>query len=178
MKKTEKLNLANRAKQAYGTGLERHKQVMGMSTVKELLDDKGRNTWMINTDASVYDAVAMMAEKNVGALTVESSEKPLAGIISERDYARKIILKDRASKDTKVSEIMTANVITAQETTSLDKCMAVMIQNKIRHLPIVEDGRPVGIITLGDLMKTIIREQSEAIEELESYVFEDEGGEG
>lgn len=148
-----------------------------MTTVNELLDEKGRSTWMIDQEASVYDAVALMAEKNVGALTVESSEKAMAGIISERDYARKIILKDRASKTSKVSEIMTTEVITANESTSLDKCMALMIQNKIRHLPIVDGDVPVGIITLGDIMKTIIREQSEAIEELESYVFEDQGGE-
>ena len=148
-----------------------------MSTVKELLEIKGRAAWVVDVDASVYDAVACMAEKNVGALIVQSSETMLAGIISERDYARKIILKDRSSKSTKVSEIMTAEVVTAQESASLDKCMALMIQNKIRHLPIVYGDQPVGIITLGDIMKNIIRKQSETIEELESYVFEDQGGE-
>ena len=148
-----------------------------MSTVKELLDEKGRDVWKISHEASVYDAVAMMADKNVGALTVTSDASALAGIISERDYARKIILMDRSSKSTAVADIMTAEVISANESTSLDKCMAVMIQNKIRHLPITDGGGPVGIITLGDIMKTIIRQQSEAIEELESYVFEDQGGE-
>jgi len=148
-----------------------------MATVEELLKLKGRAAWAIDQESSVYDAVARMAEKNVGALIVQSSQTPLSGIISERDYARKIILKSRESKTTKVSEVMTAEVVTANESTSLAKCMAVMIQNKIRHLPIVEGDQPVGIITLGDIMKTIIREQSETIEELESYVFEDQGGE-
>ena len=148
-----------------------------MATVEELLNEKGRAAWAIDEESSVYDAVASMAEKNVGALIVQSSQNSLAGIISERDYARKIILKGRESKSTKVSEVMTAKVVTAKESSSLNKCMALMIQNKIRHLPIVDDERPVGIITLGDIMKTIIKKQSETIEELESYVFEDQGGE-
>ena len=148
-----------------------------MSTVKELLDLKGRAAWIVDAESSVYDAVASMAEKNIGALIVQSSERTLAGIISERDCARKVILKDRPSKPTRVSEIMTGKVVTAKESTSLDKCMALMIQNKIRHLPIVDGEQPVGLITLGDIMKTIIREQSKTIEELESYVFEDQGGE-
>ncbi|SVB48043.1 uncharacterized protein METZ01_LOCUS200897, partial [marine metagenome] len=103
-----------------------------MSTVKELLDLKGRAAWIVDAESSVYDAVASMAEKNIGALIVQSSETTLAGIISERDCARKVILKDRPSKPTRVSEIMTGKVVTAKESTSLDKCMALMIQNKIR----------------------------------------------
>ena len=148
-----------------------------MSTVKELLDVKGRATWVIDPESTVYDAVASMADKNIGALIVQSSGSTMVGIISERDCARKIMLKDRNSKSTRVSEIMTGKVVTAKESTSLDKCMALMIQNKIRHLPIVDGEQAVGLITLGDIMKTIIREQSETIEELESYVFEDQGGE-
>ena len=150
---------------------------MLMSTVKDLLDIKGRAVWAIDAEYSVYDAVASMAEKNIGALLVESSGSKLVGIISERDCARKILLEERASKSTKVSEIMTADVIAATELTPLKKCMALMLQNKIRHLAIVDDDQAIGLITLGDLMKTIIREQSEAIEELESYVFDDQGGE-
>ena len=149
-----------------------------MSTVKNLLDEKGRNVWSIDQDATVYDAVALMAEKNVGALVVTSSESTLAGILSERDYARKVILKDRASKTTKVSEIMTADVVFAKEDTLLDRCMAMMTQRKIRHLPIINNQGPVGMITLGDIMKTIIKEQEMTIEELESFMFEDQGGEG
>ena len=148
-----------------------------MTTVKDLLDVKGRAIWAIDSESSVYDAVASMAEKNIGALLIESSESKLVGIISERDCARKILLKDRMSRDTKVSEIMTTEVVTAKESTSLNKCMALMLQYKIRHLAIVDGDKATGLITLGDLMKTIIREQSEAIEELESYVFDDKGGE-
>ena len=149
-----------------------------MSTVKELLDEKGRSVFSIPEDASVYDAVALMAEKNVGALTVTSSSSNLAGIISERDYTRKIILKDRSSKSTRVSEIMTADVIFAREDTPLQKCMTLMTGKKIRHLPIVSDGEPSGMITLGDIMKTIIQQQELTIEELESFMFLEEGGEG
>ena len=149
-----------------------------MSTVQVILDEKGRNVWSIDQDATVYEAVELMAEKNVGALVVASADSKLAGILSERDYARKVILNDRASKTTKVSEIMTAEVILAQEDTLLDRCMALMTQNGIRHLPIVNNNGPVGMITLGDIMKTIIKEQSSTIEELESVMYEDQGGEG
>ena len=151
--------------------------MMLMSTVKELLDVKGRATWVIDSESTVYDAVASMAEKNIGALIVQSSESTMVGIISERDCARKIMLKDRNSKSTRVSEIMTAEVVMAKESTSLNKCMALMLENRIRHLAIVDGDQAIGLITLGDLTKHIIREQSEAIEELESYVFDDQGGE-
>lgn len=149
-----------------------------MSTVKDLLDEKGRLIWSIDRDATVYDAVALMSDKNVGALVVTSDASPLAGIISERDYARKVILKDRASKTTRVSEIMTVDVIFAREDTLLDRCMALMTQKKIRHLPIMNNQGAVGMITLGDIMKTVIKEQSITIEELESFMYEDRGGEG
>lgn len=149
-----------------------------MSSVKDLLDEKGRNLWSIEEDATVYDAVAFMSEKNVGALVVTSESSPLAGIISERDYARKIILNDRASKSTRVSEIMTADVVFALEDTLLDRCMALMTSKKIRHLPIMDKQSVVGMITLGDIMKTIIKEQSMTIEEMESFLYEDQGGEG
>ena len=151
--------------------------MMLMSTVKELLDVKGRATWVIDSESTVYDAVASMAEKNIGALIVQSSESTMVGIISERDCARKIMLKDRNSKSTRVSEIMTAEVVMAKESTSLNKCMALMLENRIRHLAIADGDQAIGLITLGDLTKHIIREQSEAIEELESYVFDDQGGE-
>jgi|DEB0MinimDraft_6_1074348.scaffolds.fasta_scaffold78578_2 CBS domain-containing protein len=149
-----------------------------MSTAGELLDTKGRAVFSIDADATVYDAVVMMAEKNIGALIVTSDESQLAGIISERDYARKVILKDRASKDTPVRDIMTADVIVGHEETMLQQCMALMIQNRIRHLPITTHGEPVGIVTLGDCTGVIMREQSETIEELESLIMEDAGGEG
>ena len=149
-----------------------------MGTASELLDQKGRNVWTVSADSSVYDAVAMMSEKNVGALVVTSDTSKLAGIISERDYARKVVLKDKASKSTLVSEIMTAEVVFAKEDTLLDRCMNLMSQKKIRHLPIVGSQGPVGMITIGDIMKTIIEEQSMTIEEMEAFMFTDEGGEG
>lgn len=149
-----------------------------MSIVSELLDQKGRNVWTVTADASVYDAVLLMSEKNVGALVVTSDSSNLAGIISERDYARKVVLNDKSSKSTLVSEIMTAEVVFAKEDTLLDRCMNLMSQKKIRHLPIVDRQGPVGMITIGDIMKTIIKEQSMTIEELETFMFADEGGEG
>ncbi len=146
-------------------------------TAGELLEMKGRDVWTIQDESSVYEAVATMSEKNVGALVVQSAGVMLAGIVSERDYARKLLLEDRDARSTNVSEIMTAEVITAHEGMSLDGCMALMLRNLIRHLPIVDGEQPVGVLTLGDIMKTTIREQSAAIEELESYVFDDQGGE-
>ncbi len=146
-------------------------------TAGELLEMKGRDVWAIQDESSVYEAVATMSEKNVGALVVQSPGVMLAGIVSERDYARKLLLEDRDARSTNVSEIMTAEVITAHEGMSLDGCMALMLRNQIRHLPIVDGEQPVGVLTLGDIMKTTIREQSAAIEELESYVFDDQGGE-
>lgn len=149
-----------------------------MGTAAELLDNKGRELWSIDESATVYDAVALMSDKNVGALAVTGEVSLLAGIISERDYTRKIILMNRASKETRVSEIMTRQVVVAPEDTTLNQCMALMLQRKIRHLPIVSGARPVGMITLGDIMKTIIDEQSAAIHELEDFIFEERGGEG
>lgn len=146
-------------------------------TAGELLEMKGRDVWTIQDESSVYEAVATMSEKNVGALVVQSPGVMLAGIVSERDYARKLLLEDRDARSTNVSEIMTTEVITAHEGMSLDGCMALMLRNQIRHLPIVDGEQPVGVLTLGDIMKTTIREQSAAIEELESYVFDDQGGE-
>ena len=149
-----------------------------MSTVKELLDSKGRVVLSIDASASVYDAIVLMAEKNIGALMVSSGESQLAGIVSERDYARKVIISDGDPKETTVSEIMTPDVIFANEDTLLDKCTAIMMEKNIRHLPIVDNNSPVGMITLGDIMKTVIQQQSMTIEELESFMYEENGGEG
>ena len=149
-----------------------------MSIVSELLDHKGRNVWSISADSTVYEAVLLMSEKNVGALVVTSDSSKLAGIISERDYARSVVLNGKSSKSTLVSEIMTEDVVFAKEDTLLDRCMNLMAQKKIRHLPIVDRQGPVGVITSGDIMKTIIKEQLMTIEELETFMFVDEGGEG
>ena len=149
-----------------------------MSTVGELLDQKGRNVWTISANRSVYAAVELMSEKNIGALVVASDSSKLAGIISERDYARSVVLNGKSSKSTLVSEIMTAEVVFAKESTLLGRCMSLMTQKKIRHLPIVGRQGPVGMISISDIMKTIIEEQSMTIEELETFMFVEKGGEG
>jgi IMP dehydrogenase len=149
-----------------------------MSNVKELLETKGRDIWSIDATESVYNAVAMMADRNVGALVVTNSVSPMVGIISERDYTRGIILANKASQDTLVSEIMSSNVTFATENTLLEKCMTLMLQKKIRHLPIVDNNEAIAMITLGDILKTIIKQQSLTIEELENFIYEDQGGEG
>jgi CBS domain-containing protein len=149
-----------------------------MSIVKDLLDEKGRAVYSVTTDTNVYEAVAVMADKNVGALIVTSGDSKMAGIVSERDYARKVILDKKGSNDTLVSEIMTPDVIFVREDTLLERCMSLMSQKKIRHLPVINNAGPIGMITVGDIMKTIIKEQSMTIEELEGFIYEDQGGEG
>ncbi len=140
-----------------------------MKLVKQLLEVKGHDVLSIDPDASVLDAVKLMAEKSVGALTVmEGSE--LVGIITERDYARKIILKGRSSDTTTVREVMTPKIITTSAGESVEKCMNVMTDSRIRHLPVVDDGVLTGIISIGDLVKAVIADQKEEIEQLEHYI--------
>ena len=123
----------------------------------------------IAPSASVYDAVKLMAEKNVGALLVKEGEK-IAGIITERDYARKIILMGRGSKDTLVRDIMTAEVLYVHPDRTSDECMALMTDNRVRHLPVMDGGKLMGIISIGDLVKDIISEQRFIIDQLEHYI--------
>ncbi len=137
--------------------------------IKEILASKGTNVWTISSESTVYDAIEMMAEKSVGALAVTSDSK-LAGIISERDYARKVILKGLASKDISVKDIMSKNVICVSPEQKVDECMAVMTEKHVRHLPVMEAETLVGMISVGDLVKDIIKEQSFTIEQLESYI--------
>ena len=140
-----------------------------MTKAGEILDGKGNEIWGIRSDQSVFDAIRMMAEKGVGALLVIDDHR-LSGIISERDYARKVILKNRSSHDTLVNEIMTRNVYTTTRETTVSQCMALMTDNDFRHLPVVENDEVLGIITIGDLVKTIIREQQFTIDQLEHYI--------
>jgi len=140
-----------------------------MKTVGELLKTKGREIWSISPHASVYRALEIMAEKDVGALLVIEDGR-LAGIFTERDYARKVILKGRTSKDTTVSELMTRALFCVGPENTMEDCMALMTSRQIRHLPVLENGRLVGIITLGDVVKKIISEQEFTIHQLESYV--------
>lgn len=140
-----------------------------MKLVKHLLDRKGRNIISVKPDDSVLDAIKLMAVKSIGAVVV-IDDGNLAGIMSERDYARKVILKGRASDSTKVSEIMTANVMTASSSNTVNECMNVMTEKKIRHLPVVEENQVIGMISIGDLVEAIIADQQEEIQQLEQYI--------
>ena len=140
-----------------------------MKLVKHLLDSKGWNIISVTPDTSVLDAIKLMAEKTIGSLVVMNDED-LCGIITERDYARKVIIKGRSSESTLVSEIMSTEVITASSAQTVNNCMELMTEKRIRHLPIVEDNRAIGMISIGDLVQAIITDQQEAIEQLEHYI--------
>jgi len=140
-----------------------------LETVRSLLDQKGRDVWNIAPDETVYDAIAKMAEKSVGALPVVSQGR-LVGIVSERDYARKVILEGRSSKDTQVHEIMTAGPITVTPEATLDECMWIMTRDRVRHLPVLEGGNLAGIVSIGDLVRAIISAQAFTIDQLHSYI--------
>jgi len=140
-----------------------------MKLVKHLLDKKGHHVIAVSPDASVFDAITLMAEKAVGSLVVMEDDE-LRGIITERDYARKVIIKGRSSETTTVAEIMTVDVLTASTSETVRDCMETMTAKKLRHLPVVEDNRVIGLISIGDLVEAIIAEQQEAIEQLENYI--------
>ena len=140
-----------------------------MKLVKHLLDSKGSGVISIASDASVLDAIKLMADRSVGSLLVMEGDR-LEGIVTERDYARKVIIKGRASESTQVGEIMTTKVIKARSEQTVRECMAVMSEKRIRHLPVVDDGKVSGIISIGDLVQAIITEQQEEIEHLEHYI--------
>jgi len=140
-----------------------------MTLVRQLLDRKGRAIFSVEPDAPVLEAVRAMAAHQVGALLVMQGEA-LRGIVSERDYARKVILKGRASADTPVRDIMTAEVLTVTPETSVQACMQLMTDKRVRHLPVVDGGRVIGMISIGDLVKAVIAEQQQQIEQLESYI--------
>lgn len=140
-----------------------------MQRVRDILDHKGDLVFGIEPDATVYSAISIMADKGVGALLVMRAKQPV-GIISERDYTRNVILKDKLSKQTQVAEIMTAELITVSSDEHIDECVALMKQHHIRHLPVVDDGQVVGVLSLRDLFSAIIDEQAHTIEHLEHYV--------
>lgn len=140
-----------------------------MGTVRQVLEEKGHTVWTISPDASVYDAVALMAEKEIGALTVVQNDR-VVGLISERDYARKVILKGRASKETPVRDIMATRVVYARLDQTVEECMAVITDQRVRHLPVLENGRLIGLISIGDLVKAIIAEQKFIIDQLLHYI--------
>lgn len=140
-----------------------------METIGQLLDRKGREIWSIGPDASVYESIAMMADKGVGALVVMDGER-LVGIISERDYARKVVLKDRSSRETTISEIMTTELVHGRPGQSVQEGLSIMTEKRIRHLPIMNGDELVGVVSIGDLVKEIIAEQQQMISQLEQYI--------
>ena len=140
-----------------------------MTTVAQLLQDKGRPVWTIAPDATVYDALSLLAAKNVGALVVVEGAR-VVGILSERDYARKVILKGKFSKDTRVREIMTEKVYFVRAEQTIEECMAVMTAEHIRHLPVLTDDRLTGIVSIGDVVRVIISDKEFLIKQLEHYI--------
>ncbi len=140
-----------------------------MKTVRDILEIKGRMVWSVAPGSTVFDALSLLAEKEIGALVV-LDEARVAGIVSERDYARKVILHGRASPTTRVEEIMTSHVAYTHLDQSIEECMAIMTDKRIRHLPVLQDGKLIGLISIGDLVKAIIADQKFIIEQLERYI--------
>ncbi len=138
-------------------------------TVKHLLEQKGQSLWTIDPDATVLDALAKMAEKDIGSLLVMEGEK-LIGIITERHYSRNVVLKGKRSPTTLVSDIMERNVVHVRPEQSVEQCMALMTDKRVRHLPVLEDKRAIGIVPIGDILKSIITKQKFVIDELEHYI--------
>lgn len=140
-----------------------------MVDARKLLEHKGSKVITVEAVASVYDALQRMADNNVGALVVMDGDR-LVGIFSERDYARKVVLKNKFSRDTSVREIMTANPILVTPESEVRECMRLMTDHQVRHLPVVDNGRLVGIISIGDVVKWIIEDQADSIQFLERYI--------
>ncbi|KAF1685037.1 histidine kinase [Pseudoxanthomonas broegbernensis] len=140
-----------------------------MRTVRQLLADKPAEVYAVAPDAPVVEAIRLMADKSIGAVLVLRGEM-LAGILSERDYARKVVLQGRSSADTPVSAIMTAQVVTVEPDTAVPRCMRLMTDRRIRHLPVMESGRVVGVISIGDLVKAVIADQQLELEQLQRYI--------
>jgi CBS domain-containing protein len=140
-----------------------------LDTVHSVLENKGRDIVSISPTATVYEAIAEMAERGIGALLV-LSDRNLVGIVSERDYARKVILQGRSSKETRVEEIMTPAPITVTPGHTVDECMRIMTDNRIRHLPVMDQGELKGVVSIGDLVKAIISSQAYTIDQLHTYI--------
>lgn len=140
-------------------------------TLSDVLNAKGHSVWSVSPGCSAYEALELMAEKDVGALVVIDQDKVI-GMFSERDYARKLALKGKSSKETAVADIMTGPVCYVLPWTSLSECMALMTNKHVRHLPVLDNDKLVGIVTIGDVVKAIISEQESVIHELKSYVDE------
>ena len=139
------------------------------TSISEILAHKGSQVWSVTPETSVYDAVKMMAEKNIGALAVMEGER-VVGIISERDYTRKVVLQGKASKSTQVREIITGQVVSVTRNHTVPDCLRLMTTHRIRHLPVIEDGKLVGLVSIGDLVNSVISAQRTTIEQLQTYI--------
>ena len=140
-----------------------------MTTVRQLLNAKGNEVWSMSADGSVFDAIKLMAEKNIGAVVIVEAGLPV-GIFTERDYARNVFLKGKASPTTRLGDIMVTRVICAKPDETIEQCMAVMSDKRVRHLPVLDEGRLCGIVSIGDLVKAVIADQKFVIEQLERYI--------
>ena len=140
-----------------------------MTTVKNILQSKSNEIWSVSPDTLVFDALKIMAEKNIGALLVMEGDK-LAGIFSERDYARKVALKGETSHNTVVRNIMTSDVVSVASDQPIEKCMTLMTDNHIRHLPVLEKDKLIGMISIGDVVKALISQHEDTIKQLENYI--------
>lgn len=140
-----------------------------MNTVRDILQAKGNDIWSVTPETSVFDALQLMSEKNIGAVPVLQAGR-IVGIFSERDYARKLILHGKSSKETQVQTVMSKRVYTANLDTNIQECMTLMTEKHIRHIPVVLDGKPAGMVSIGDVVKCIIEDQAFMINQLEKYI--------
>ncbi|MCC4602529.1 CBS domain-containing protein [Xanthomonas axonopodis pv. poinsettiicola] len=140
-----------------------------MQTVRQLLGTKQVEVFAVAADAAVIEAIRLMAEKGIGAVLVMDGAR-LAGIVSERDYARKVVLRERSSHSTSVAEIMSSQVVTVSPSDTVERCMQLMTDGRFRHLPVVENGRVQGVISIGDLVKAVIEDQRRDIDQLQRYI--------
>lgn len=141
-----------------------------MNTVKEILESKGWDVWAVGPEASAYEALEIMADKDVGALMVVDGGRPV-GIFSERDYARKVILKGKSSKNTTVRELMTGELVFVNPQSTVNECMALMTERRARHLPVIERGMLRGVVSIGDVVREVISNQDFKIREMERYIL-------
>ena len=138
--------------------------------VKEIIKEKGAKVWTIPSDATAFEALEKMADKNIGAVVVTEGEDKIVGIMSERDYARKVVLRGKVSKEIPVSQIMTSDVLCVNLDNSCEDCMQLFTNKRIRHLPVVDDGKLVGIVSIGDVVNKVISEQAAALTDLENFI--------
>ena len=140
-----------------------------MQSVKDILKSKGSEVWSVSPDDTVFDAIKMMADKGIGALLVMDGDK-LVGIVTERDYARKVVLEGKSSREAAINEVMTTKILCVTPERTIDECMALMTDKRIRHLPVLEHKQVVGFVSIGDLVKAVISEQKILIDQLQHYI--------